>query len=245
MTPTLVPTLVFIQQVSNSNPSPGTLLTYTLSITITGSSAGAAAVTDILPSGLTFVQFTPGDPAGEDSGQTLIWDLSNLSPGNYTLSFNASLGNGVSGGTTLVNQGEVYLDSTNAQDFASSAITILAWTPTPTWTASTTPTSTPTATPTHTPVSKTGVVIFPNPSTGTSVTIQLSLASSASQVRIEIFTLAFRRVNQITLSAVPAGIKDVTLSLTDRDGTPLANGLYFVVVNGDGQRTIEKLLILR
>jgi hypothetical protein len=30
----------------------------------------------------------------------------------------------------------------------------------------------------------------------------------------------------------------------DRSGTPLANGLYYVVVNFQGHRFIEKLLIL-
>jgi hypothetical protein len=77
------------------------------------------------------------------------------------------------------------------------------------------------------------------------VTIQLSLASSCSQVKIEIFTLAFRRVNQITLLAVPAGIKDVILPLTDRDGTPLANGLYYGVVTTPQEIRLNKLLILR
>jgi hypothetical protein len=77
------------------------------------------------------------------------------------------------------------------------------------------------------------------------VTIQVSLGSPASQVTIEVFTLAFRKVNTITLSNVPAGISDIALPLTDREGMPLANGLYYVVVQTPQGRFITKLIILR
>jgi len=77
------------------------------------------------------------------------------------------------------------------------------------------------------------------------VTVQVSLASSASRVTIEVFTLAFRKVNEITLFNVPAGLSDIALPLTDGEGTPLANGLYYVMVQTSQNRFIVKLLVLR
>ena len=60
-----------------------------------------------------------------------------------------------------------------------------------------------------------------------------------------IFTTAFRRVNEITLPNVPAGTTDVALPLTDQKGTPLANGIYYVVVHTSQGRFITKLMVLR
>jgi arabinan endo-1,5-alpha-L-arabinosidase len=102
-----------------------------------------------------------------------------------------------------------------------------------------------TATPTSTPTGTGGVVLFPNPATGPGpVTLQVTL-SSAGQVQISVFTTAFRKVNTMTLSNVPAGTTDVALPLTDQQGTPLANGLYYVVVRTPQGRFITKLMILR
>jgi hypothetical protein len=89
------------------------------------------------------------------------------------------------------------------------------------------------------------VVLFPNPATGPGpVTLQITLSSS-EQVQILVFTTAFRRVNEITLSNVPAGTTDVALPLTGQQGTPLANGLYYVVVRTSQGRFITKLMVLR
>jgi hypothetical protein len=37
----------------------------------------------------------------------------------------------------------------------------------------------------------------------------------------------------------------VALELTDTWGTPLADGLYYVVVKVEGRRSVAKLLVLR
>jgi hypothetical protein len=63
-------------------------------------------------------------------------------------------------------------------------------------------------------------------------------------VRVEIFTGAFRRVQDRTFYNQPGGVA-VTIELKDKWGAPLANGLYYVVVVIDGHRSIAKLLILR
>jgi hypothetical protein len=89
-------------------------------------------------------------------------------------------------------------------------------------------------------------VVYPNPVAGPGpVTLQISLTSPAGQIRISLYTAAFRKVNETTLGPLPAGTTKVTLNLTDRFGTPLANGLYYVVVHVNGQRFTTKLLVLR
>jgi len=47
-----------------------------------------------------------------------------------------------------------------------------------------------------------------------------------------------------TFSSIPSGTA-VTLTLTDRWGTPLASGMYYAVVTTNAGRSIGKLLIFR
>ena len=89
-------------------------------------------------------------------------------------------------------------------------------------------------------------MIYPNPVKDSGpATIRLSLPVPAAEVDIQIFTMAFRKVNEIRLSQVPAGVTETSLNLVDRWGKALANGLYYVVVTIDGRRSIVKLLITR
>lgn len=69
--------------------------------------------------------------------------------------------------------------------------------------------------------------------------------SSTGDVDVKIFTTAFRMVDEVDFSQVPAGVARLPLALEDKWGTPLANGLYYLTVEGSGQRHILKLLILR
>ena len=62
-------------------------------------------------------------------------------------------------------------------------------------------------------------------------------------VRIQIFTLSFRKVQDTTYPNV-SGSTRLTLQLTDISGKPLANGLYYVVVTANGKRWVLRLLIL-
>ena len=132
----------------------------------------------------------------------------------------------------------------------------------PTFTATSTPsftntfslTSTPTGTPsfthtatgtvTTTPKASTVPVIYPNPASGGNVNILPPPYSGQQNVKVEIFTSAFRQVQDTTFFNVPSGVA-VTVELTDRWGRPLANGLYYVVVVVNGKHSIAKLLILR
>lgn len=129
---------------------------------------------------------------------------------------------------------------------SGATITIGLATLTPTSTVMATSSATSTATLSVTPTPQATVIVYPNPATGPGpVTLQISLGAPASKVTIEVFTLAFRKVNEINLSNIPAGTLDVTLPLTDRGGIPLANGLYYVVIQTPQGRFITKLLIIR
>jgi hypothetical protein len=229
LTPTPIATVVIFQQVSNSNPDAGGTVIYSLSITVTGGDAGTAAVTDILPANESFVQFTAGDPVGTVSGQTITWNLSNLTPGNYTLSFSASVNSFVAGGTVLVAQGNVYLSQSNTSDVANSSITVVALTATPT----------ATGTPTKVPSTTTISAPYPNPVFVGRVYFQIQ--GDASLTRFSVFTTAFRKIYE---SAAGSASWD----LTDYHGTSVSNGIYYVRFEVEGSQPyskVWKVLVLR
>lgn len=88
------------------------------------------------------------------------------------------------------------------------------------------------------------VVIFPNPATGPTVSILPAAYSGISNVRIEIYTIAFRKVLDTTLPSVLSGTV-VNLSLKDRGGNNLADGIYYVAVTTSKGRSMGKLLVLK
>jgi hypothetical protein len=61
---------------------------------------------------------------------------------------------------------------------------------------------------------------------------------------VQIFTVAFRLVQQQVFEQVPLGT-DVPVELKDKAGKPLASGLYYVVVTIDKTKKIAKLMILK
>ena len=125
-----------------------------------------------------------------------------------------------------------------------TATVTASWTPS--LTATTIPSSTPTSSPTVVPIVSETPVVFPNPAKGPGpVTLQFALGVPAEHVEILVFTTAFRLVNRIELANVPQGIMDVTIPLTDRLGSALADGLYYVVVETPHSRSVVKLMVLR
>jgi hypothetical protein len=88
------------------------------------------------------------------------------------------------------------------------------------------------------------ILIYPNPVTGSSVNVLPPAYSDNRDVRIEIFTLSFRKVLGETFPNIPPGTA-VKVTLDDQWGRPLADGLYYVVVTIEGKRYIGKLLVLR
>ncbi len=126
-----------------------------------------------------------------------------------------------------------------------------------TWTFTATQTNSPTLSPTFTttfsptftssdtPVPQSVPVIYPNPADGTKpVMVRPPYYYGSSNVKVQLFTLGFRKVAEITAKNIPWGT-DVPLDLVDRWNKTLANGLYYVLVTTSNGRTIGKLLLLR
>ena len=65
-----------------------------------------------------------------------------------------------------------------------------------------------------------------------------------SDVNVKLFTIAFRKVLEANFGQVPNGTA-VTVDLTDKWGTPLASGIYYVVVNTSAGKSVGKLLLQR
>ena len=108
-------------------------------------------------------------------------------------------------------------------------------TPVPSFTASTTPV----------PPGEPGKpVIYPNPAEGGTVQIHIPGRATASDIQVQIYTVAFRLVQQQVFPQVPVGT-DIQIDLKDKWGHSLARGLYYVVVTSENGKSIAKLLIVR
>ena len=99
----------------------------------------------------------------------------------------------------------------------------------------------------HTPIPGGGssYTIYPNPVTGSQVKVYTPMQKGAGDLKIQILTIASRKVKDLTIPNVQPGTA-VTVDLLDQSGVTLANGLYYVATTpAGGFRSIEKLLILR
>lgn len=67
---------------------------------------------------------------------------------------------------------------------------------------------------------------------------------SGGDVKVKFFTPAFRKVREDLFSSVPSGTTPEVLNLVDQGGKPLANGIYYVVVEGPQDRKVLKLLLI-
>jgi hypothetical protein len=258
---------------TNLGSSTVTLTSLTLTVSGTGDPADITSVT-LLQNGtpVTTMAFTYTTATFSLSGTlstsvtyTVQANFGTNAAGNYTFSLTGASGtNGqavlfsglpVTAATVSVAQAtstptNSFTSTTTASNTPSGTATLiptLTFTPTYTSTPSHTPTSTPnppTPTATSTPVGNTGVVIYPNPAKGDTVNVLPPTHAGMTDVRVEIFTSAFRKVLDETFASVPPGVA-VTVELKDNWGKPLADGLYYVVVTVDGKRYIAKMLILR
>ena len=139
----------------------------------------------------------------------------------------------------------------NATATNSPTLTLTA-TPTVTATSSFTPTPTLTPTPTaspsatETPTEGCGdPQLYPNPARGgDAVELHFAPCATGNRKRVKIFTVAFRKILDKDVPDMPLGT-DYSLELRDQQGTPLANGLYYLrVTTSEGHWTL-KLIILR
>ena len=86
---------------------------------------------------------------------------------------------------------------------------------------------------------------YPNPADGTRTVYVHVPLTSVSDVSVKLFTTAFRKVQETDIPNQGPLPLDVPLLLRDQHGIPLANGLYYIVVTAEGNRSVTKLLVLK
>ena len=118
--------------------------------------------------------------------------------------------------------------------------------PTPTNTRTMTPTNTAIATATST-ATVVGIqaVLYPNPVTGNSFTVQVAGMATTDKVQVQILTTSFRLVNELTFHSEGPGTVNLMVPTADSTGVQLANGVYYVVIRTEGARITLKLMLLR
>jgi hypothetical protein len=178
--------------------------------------------------------------AGPAQTVKILANFSGTSNGTYQLSMNLS-------GTSTNNGGQ----PANFTGLPVAGNTIVVQQPTftptlsPTPTFTITPTVSPTPTSSQTPVPEKNPIIFPNPVDGTvPVKVRPPAFTGTSDVKVQLYTLAFRKVQENVYPNMVAG-QDCPIPLKDSWNNPLASGLYYVVVTTHNGRTIGKMLLLR
>jgi hypothetical protein len=138
----------------------------------------------------------------------------------------------------------------------SSATSILTFTITPTATSTSlsspvpvisATTTVPPVTATYTatavpPISIKTPVLYPNPSNGTAPVYMLVPITAPADVTVEIFTVSYRKISGKTLKNIAPGTP-VLISPISGGAAP-ANGIYYVVVEAQGNKWAKNLLIL-
>jgi hypothetical protein len=138
---------------------------------------------------------------------------------------------------------------TGTNTFTITSSPTVTLTSTATKTATNTSTAPSTATPTQTnTVTMTATfgtkpIAYPNPCFGSTVYFRVPLTATGN-IKVEIFTLAFRCVRVANFAQAPVG-EDVAMTLVDNKNNILANGLYYVRITTPAGSTIVKLIILR
>jgi len=88
------------------------------------------------------------------------------------------------------------------------------------------------------------LVLYPNPTHGQPVTLEVAGITTNTSIKVQVFTLAFRKVQDETVGVSPSA-PWVVIQPVDRGNNLLANGVYYVVVTTPAKRSVLKLLVLR
>lgn len=227
---------------TNPSASAVNMTAVTLTVSGTGSPANITGVT-LYANGtaLTTTTFTGAAatfnisetlPASSGVTYTVTANFGSAATGTYTFSVTGAGGN----------NGQAVQFS--GMPVSGATVTVAQATATPSFTPLPLSTFTPSSTPSSTPSGNSVVVLYPNPVTGPAVNVLAPAYSGSQDVRVEIFTLSFRKVLDETFPKVTSGTA-LNVPLTDSFGHPLADGLYYVVVTVNGGHSTAKLLVLR
>jgi hypothetical protein len=246
---------VTVDQVNMNNPSNGAVTLTSLTVTDSGSGNTNTIISVSVRIGGTTVGspsvFTGNTatlnlnnyvlPASSGQNLQVVVSFSGSANGNYQVSVTGLTGTSANNGgqpaafTGLPVSG--YTVVVQPPTGTPSATPTITYTPTMTASPTSTLTPAPTPLPDH-------VGIYPNPAPGPTDNILPPYYTGVSNVRVEVFSLAFRKVIDLTFDSVPSGTA-IKLELVGRSGNPLANGIYYVVVTTKAGRATGKLLVLR
>lgn len=115
--------LVEIQKV-NDRPEPvlpGTVVSYTLTVTVSDGPAKDVVVTDVLPIGLDAPTSISDGGTYEGGTRTITWNLGDLADGSYELTYQAAVSAGAGHGDELVNVAVVTSENSQCPDVESIA----------------------------------------------------------------------------------------------------------------------------
>jgi fimbrial isopeptide formation D2 family protein/uncharacterized repeat protein (TIGR01451 family) len=101
---------------SNNQPNPvlpGTVVTYTLKVTVADGPASNVTVVDTLPAGLDAPTSISDSGTWNGTSRTITWQFNSLANGDKTLTYQAAVSAGDAHGQVLTNN--VYVTSTNTQ----------------------------------------------------------------------------------------------------------------------------------
>jgi hypothetical protein len=223
-TPTQTPT--FTPTSTGTKTATSTITntpTFTATPTVTSTSTNTASV-------------TPTSTPTHSPTNTLTPTITDTATNTATSTQTFTPTNSATNSATSTNSGTPTNSATN------TATNTMTNTPTQTYTPVNTPTGT--VTPTHAFTPGSTPLIYPNPVLGPGpVHLQVPL-TSLSNLTVRIYTTAFRRVQEEPFSQIPPG-QVINLTLEDERGNPLANGLYYLVIEAQGKRWVTKLLITR
>jgi len=100
---------------------PGTVVSYTLTVTVSDGPAKDVVVTDVLPLGLDAPTSISDGGTYAGGTRTITWDLGDLADGSHELTYQAAVGAGAAHGDQLVNVAVVTSDNSQCPDAESVA----------------------------------------------------------------------------------------------------------------------------
>jgi len=77
------------------------------------------------------------------------------------------------------------------------------------------------------------------------VKVNVTVARAGDEVRIQLFTTAYRKISETTLTTLPVGVTPVSVVLRDKKGGALSNGVYYLRIITPQGVGIGKMIILK